>query len=652
MQSSDGVDDGNPAGKSFSGVNSMDNSCYPRTKLQPFGCIWHPPPWNQLQRLGEAANPGPPSGFMTIAGLNVQSLNAFLDDGRFLRAADVAFFAETAATLFVQQKAIKQANQAGRHLLRSKAATRRCFSDGRQCNTKGQATGTAILSKIPLRPLCTQWTPETWDTGRVVDSFLLSPAGPVYMCAVYGYHQGYSDAELRNEDNLREVAQRASALDCPAIIVGDLNMDVQALLAWQLLLDQGWQDAAVWQQARDGKELECTFKEESRIDYILVNSKAALALQSFGVSEQPETDHKAVFATFDWNVLPQQACLYRMPLDTSKLNLLEQELQMAYVPAALEKNLQAALATADSEASWNAFVKAYEGAVVYALEKKGEHGPPKHFFARGRGCFYTASFTEVQTPTARLGEFQPSGDETNITLRQRIRQVRRLATYVAQVQAMHRHPEGSEAFVRAGLARSKTWRAILASTGFPGSFQKWWMEVHHHAFPLGFPAANVAKSMLDVLKQDEVHWRQYAKNLRAQTTRRIFHDDWKCGGPKHFSAIKPPGMPRVDSLDIPSSLQIQLCRARGKRSFVCIPVHDDLQCIRVGSRWTQGSSSALVAGICSGKVYLSQVSGTFTSGYIQQHRPSAMPQEITQVAGEYWKFSGTQRDALMLQMRT
>ncbi|CAE7413448.1 unnamed protein product [Symbiodinium sp. CCMP2592] len=639
-----GVDDGNTAGKSFCGANSMYNSFYPRTMMEPFGCIWHPPPWNQLQRVGEAANPGPKTGLMTVAGLNVQSLNAFLDDGRFLHAADVVFFSETAATVFVQQKATKQANMAGRHLVCSKAAARRCFSDGRQCETKGQAIGSAILSKMPMRSLRAQWTPESWQTGRVVDSFLVAPVGLIYVCAIYGFHQGHPDAELRNEDLLREVAQRASALDCPAIIVGDINMDVQALLAWQLLQDQGWQDAAIWQQARDGREPACTFKEDSRIDYVLVNPKAAVALQHFGVSEQPETDHKSVFATFDWNLLPQQASSFRMPLDASKLNLLEHELKMAYIPAALDKDLQSALKSGDSEVAWTAFARAYEGSVAYALETKAEPRPPKHFFSRGRSVFHKVPFLESPTPSARLGEFQPTGDETNILLRQRVRQVRRIATYVAQMRAMSRHENGSRPYCNADQARRQTWRAILASSGFPGSFQKWWMDVHYQEFPLGFPSAAVANVMLDVLKNDEIHWSHLARNSRAQCTRKVFHDDWKNGGHKHFSAIKPPGMPRVDSLDIPSSLQIQLCRARGKRSFVCTPVHDDLQCIHVGCRWTQGTSSAVVSKIVSGKIHLADVVGTFTSGYIQQHRPSAIPQEITEVAGQYWKsFWNTKR---------
>ncbi|CAE7903907.1 unnamed protein product [Symbiodinium microadriaticum] len=633
-----GVDEGMTARRSHCQVNLDINSFYPRAELTPLGCIWHPPPWTQRLRVGEAKNPGPHNPLLRISALNVQSLNGFLDDGRFLQGdTDIAVFTETAATTFVQQKATKVAHSAGRHLVTSKPVQKRSFVDGRDCITKGRASGAVILSKLPTRPLYTKWTCDNWDSARVVDTFVLTPVGAVYICAVYGFHQGLPDADLRNEDLLREAGQRASQVECPAILLGDLNMDIQALLAWQLLEDRGWQDAAVWQQRKDGNPPQPTFKEETRIDYILVNAKAAIALQSFDVSMQPETDHRSVSAVFDWSVLPRDVTTFRMPVDAANLGLEDEELIHAYAPSRLQRHVEEASQGSDVDAAWEAFVSAYEGAVAYAAYNKFQRSLPKHFFARGKGVFHKTPFLEPPVPTARLGEFQPTGDETNVVLRQRIRQIRRLATYAAQVEAMNKHPAGTDLWIRADIARKRTWRAILVAPGFAGSFQKWWMEQHRDEFPLGFPCSGVARVMLECLKNDEPHWRQVARTFRAQQTSQVFHDDWKNGGSRHYKAIKPPGMPRVDSLDIPSSHQVQLCRARGKKTSVFVPTHDDLQCFQIGSRWSQGSATATVAKIAQGKVFLSGVVGTFKSGYILQHRPSAIPQEITQVASEYWR---------------
>ncbi|CAE7670465.1 unnamed protein product [Symbiodinium sp. CCMP2456] len=632
-----GVDEGFLARESCYEANLYLNSMYPRTDFKALGCIWHPPPWNQRLRLGEAKNPGPQQSMMTISALNVQFLNGFLEEGRFIQDVDVAVYSETAATSFVQQKATKVAHSSGRHLVRSKAVANRSFADGRLCVTKGQASGTAILSTLPTRPVRSAWTPECWNTGRVVDSFILTSVGMVYICAVYGLHQGLPDANLHNEDILREVGQRASLLNCPAIILGDLNTDIQGLLAWQILQDQGWQDAALWQEFKDGNPPANTYKEETRIDYILVNATAAMALRSFSVSMQPETDHKSVSAVFDWSVLPTKIQHFRMPSEVTVSGLSEDELRHAYVPSFLLARLRDALEAQDVDSAWNFFAEAYEGAVAYATQNKTGQQLPKSFYARAKGRLHEAPHVETQVPYARLGEFQPTGEETNLTLRQRIRQVRRIATYAAQSEAMHRYHPGTDLWQRANVARQKTWAAVVSSSGFSGPFQKWWMEQHRDEFPLGFPSVAVARAMLQVLKKDEIHWRQHARKLRSQHTSKVFHDDWKLGGAKHFSAIKPPGMPRVDSLDVSSTHRVQLCRARGKKRTTFLVRDDDLQCIRVGCRWSQGSSTATVSKIVQGKIHLANVCGTFKSGSILQYRPTAMPHEITQVAGEYWR---------------
>ena len=76
-------------------------------------CKWM---WYNGIRVGEAQNPGP--GLMQITGLNVQSLNAFIDDGRFHSGgATITVFSETCATGFVEQKASKQALAAGKHVV-------------------------------------------------------------------------------------------------------------------------------------------------------------------------------------------------------------------------------------------------------------------------------------------------------------------------------------------------------------------------------------------------------------------------------------------------------------------------------------------------------------------------------------------------------
>ncbi|OLQ00466.1 hypothetical protein AK812_SmicGene16871 [Symbiodinium microadriaticum] len=242
-------------------------------------------------RVGEAKNPGPP-GCMRVSGLNVQSLNCFLDDKRILSGqSDLLICSETCATSFVEQKATKILHAAGRHVAFGKAVDKRVFKDGRDCNTKGQAKGVAICSACPIRKCHQPWSDESWSTSRVSDCYILTQNGQVRVFAVYGYRQGFPDFQIKNETLLREVLARASTVDIPCLIVGDLNCDLQSLQIWPDMQQTGWKDAALVQAAWDQDLPDYTFKE-SRLDYILFNAKAASAFRGFNVSAVPETDHR------------------------------------------------------------------------------------------------------------------------------------------------------------------------------------------------------------------------------------------------------------------------------------------------------------------------------------------------------------------------
>ena len=311
-------------------------------------------------RIGEATNPGPT---MTIAAVNTQSLNAFVDDGRaFSGHAEVLVFTETAATDYVQQKTTKAARMKGRHVAFSSPVGKRTFKDHRDCVTKGESQGAAIISSLPLRKSLNEWPHEIWKTARIADSFLVTGHGLLLVIAIYGCHQGLPDASLRNEELLRAAVDRASQLKCPALILGDLNCDLPTLAIWDDMLQAGWSDAAEVQSLQDGLPVQNTFQDSSRLDYILMNKEARPAFRKFSVLPQDESDHRAVQATFDWELLPEFAKVNRCPRDTSTLDITPTELQEAYVPSACLRHLDSALERADVEQTWTYFCDAFEKA--------------------------------------------------------------------------------------------------------------------------------------------------------------------------------------------------------------------------------------------------------------------------------------------------
>ncbi|CAE7571190.1 unnamed protein product [Symbiodinium sp. CCMP2592] len=574
---------------------------------------------------------------MQITGLNAQSINAMADNGRLLSStAEVVVYTETAATTFVQQKVTKLAHQARKHVTFGKDVGKRVFKDHRDCNTKGKSSGAAILSKFPLRATTTPWTEEAWKSCRVADSFIITETGPILVIALYGCHQNIPDAEAKNEALLREAAARSRLIRCPTVLVGDINCDIDALAAWSLMQQEGWKDGAAMQHCMDGLPIQKTFKDISRLDYILYNDLAAPAFRSFFVSEQAETDHRSVSAIFDWGALPKEISSFRMPMDLRDAGLSSAEVQHAYLPAGSRARLESSLHCGDVEEIWSAFCQGFEDSMSFALQRKNGACLDKKFRGRGKGYFNKQPYLEHRTPRARHGEFQPSGDDDNVVLRQRIRQIRRLETYVAQSKARNALADPGRTEL-ATQAAHRTWRAILCSSGFPASFQHWWLQEHSSCFPLSPPDVQVAEVLLQTLKNDEVHWRSLCTRNRQAKLTELFKQDWQQGGAKHYRAIKPPGLPVVDSLAVASDHRVQFCRSRKKGLDACMLCDDELQCVRIGAKWTQGKAKAYVSHIDKGKIFLRHVTGNFRNGLVTQSRVTANPVEILKEAEDYWK---------------
>ncbi|CAE7853741.1 unnamed protein product, partial [Symbiodinium microadriaticum] len=373
------VDDGMQAGKRSPSANYY-NSFYHSWNTFYLGDILLPMPMFSGERVGEASNPGP--DFFTVSGTNAQSLNAFCDDGRLTSPhAEVLVYTETAATEFVQIKAKKLAHAANQHAVFSKAVRKRSFQDGRDCNTKGEAKGSAIVSKCPVRPTFSAWSTEAWDTARINDCYLITDSGNVLVIAMYGLHQGLPNAEEANQ------------VRCPALIVGDLNCDLQQLNAWHAMVQAGWSDAALVQQQLDGLPAANTYKDVSRLDYVLMNDLARFAFRRFYLSPQDEADHRTVNAEFDWSGIPKQCKTFRMPLDAAQLDIPVAEMQHAYIPAKALDILDIAIRKGDIEEAWGAFCKAYEDGISFAMDKLGKR-PPKTFLGRGTTRHQVALSTE------------------------------------------------------------------------------------------------------------------------------------------------------------------------------------------------------------------------------------------------------------------
>ena len=88
-------------------------------------------------------------------------------------------------------------------------------------------------------------------------------------------------------------------------------MDIQAALTGSFVhncLDMGWKDAAVLQNAIDGKPIEPTWKATTRLDYILIPLQLLPLFIEYDNLSDTISDHARITVSFDTPSPDQPRC--------------------------------------------------------------------------------------------------------------------------------------------------------------------------------------------------------------------------------------------------------------------------------------------------------------------------------------------------------
>ena len=153
--------------------------------------------------------------------------------------------------------------------------------------------------------------------------------GNLMAASVYGWTGGTGNVEAATRtDDIVRVAIEAicEAGDPPALIVGDLNADTEALLNLTRHLNEGqWTDcgahANLWGAQPEAPT--CTTANSAKAtprDFILANAKALNAIKSFEVQGGNDDipTHKPVRVRIKVGDLSTKAMKYRKPIDAAR----------------------------------------------------------------------------------------------------------------------------------------------------------------------------------------------------------------------------------------------------------------------------------------------------------------------------------------------
>lgn len=204
----------------------------------------------QYNRVGEAHNPGPCSS-LTVGNFNPGQILGH-EDTTAAWGSGIWTASETSHTIAAQKASTAKLRLRGLRSHWSQPVASQAFNDG---SLRGRAGGTAVISDFPIANY-----PGVSDEVAVASSRFneclvnLGEGVNMYVATLYGpTHAGrYFDPWAILRTICIAAFEHGHAFQGPAIIAGDLNIDIEECPHWQDMVKRGWVDAADFDAKRRG----------------------------------------------------------------------------------------------------------------------------------------------------------------------------------------------------------------------------------------------------------------------------------------------------------------------------------------------------------------------------------------------------------------
>ncbi len=453
-------------------------------------------------RLGEAQNPGPSVGKKAPSCLNFAVVNptsVFNKVGTFVKLRQqhnihVFALAETSVTANAQAITTKQL--ASQKLQVNWPPPVLPQRDTIKCD-RGKASGTAIISAVPMRP-CRFALPDHWKTNtRFNRASIQIGQSHIQVWSVYGYTLSQPRCEERTDDILAFVNSQIDMVPLPFIICGDFNAEVTKLPIWTSFAQRGAQDLAQIHRQMYGVSVPPTCHQSTRPDSAIVSKDLVPLIKAITVL-QPTwfSAHAPVLFQIQ---LPGVA-LFRNHFSLPKS-------YMDFAPTAIDlaeahKFIAEVIPEPNTLEEWG---QAVENTVDCWLQQKGESiGIPSYLpkSYRGRCCDRKLQSKPVisQLRHARQGEYEPPDEILSMKTKRKVTQHRRLESLYRRIKAVP-NPQAKGRQYFQGICQE--WNCILTSKCYGPPFARWLADAPELGLP-PWPLPSLA-FLHEVLQHSRFH---------------------------------------------------------------------------------------------------------------------------------------------------
>ena len=587
-------------------------------------------------RFGEALHPGPE--LITIGTVNPTQI--FMKEECFPKLSNnshaIWACSETSHTTVSRSIATQRFRRLG---FNSVWSTDNEPLDVNRGVLRGRAAGTCILSSIPMRASHHHLMQDVKLLRRYSEAVIqLTPNTTLLIISLYGPANGRSlvnpDAVLHT---LAAVAfERAASFQGPAIIAGDLNVNLDEVPHWQSMESRGWKDLHVESALKWDHPLEATCKNQ-RHSFLLGNAFVVPALHQCRVKETFDfAMHPTLFAEFHLPFFNQCIPFWSLPKSTDGLlfdeDLLTERANLKFEATATD--IQDALRSRDTEAAFRHFVNAFEfvysGAVVNSIGEQVKF--PRACLGRIKSLpFVKKPLSPPVCRNGRSGDIQPLELQVSVELRRLLKQVRRLQSLKFQILALQRNST-----IQSQQQCQELWDAILAAKGFAGGFPRWIVDFCGFFVPLNLPHLEYVDALFDEVYQ---HYKTVSNRFfleKRRNRRRSIVLDIQRGGAQMFKEIRGPLDPPLDTIAtmVTEPILRQRWPKEGKDTIICAnPEHS----LCLNEPLTFQGQTVDIAEISGSKIHLQETVRLRTTDFtVTQCQRTSDPTRMHKLAADAW----------------
>ena len=291
--------------------------------VQVLGCFC----WMVGCRIGEADNPGPHAdcqlvdSSVTITIANPSALYGKIDEVRAIDS-DVVCFSETSHTESACCFLTKQFRTEGFSSFFSKCVPEKFSTSNGRISLRGEAIGTAIISRLPSRRLRFDMLPVFFDSCRICMCVSRLASREFLFVSVYGFTNTHTAHKKSTMSILLYALQVAGESGLPCIIAGDMNCSVLQQDGWKVFHDSGYVEAHDFVARRMGKTLPPTCRGATSFDTILLPPELQpLLVDAWVNSDHLFDSHDPLTLKFDVSIKNDCSDTWKLPRSWTLFNV-------------------------------------------------------------------------------------------------------------------------------------------------------------------------------------------------------------------------------------------------------------------------------------------------------------------------------------------